>query len=349
VFALAGVANASWYDDYDAGVKAARVGNWNVVIQKMNAAIAAKPKESNRERTYGAIFINYHPYYYRGVAQMNLGRYEQAISDLETAMGPGELDMGTIDTLIKQAKEKQADARTPAPVPSTPQPQPQPVPTTPTRPTIDPGLRSRAQAEIDEAERKMGAAQARRAGGAPTFAQGLSAIADANNRLASARTNEDMNGVIAAAKNAGLFFDAAQAPAIIPAPVPTTPGTTPGTRPGTQPIQPPPGTRPTGAGETILAEYQVQLRRALENYFAGEFEEASKDFKTLSVAMPNNAWIWAFLGASQYSLYAFETEESYRVAAMEAFRKARSLRTWQNGLPERYFSRRIRNVFNNAG
>jgi tetratricopeptide (TPR) repeat protein len=343
VFALAaGVANASWYDDYEAGVKAARAGNWNVVVQKMSAAISAKPKENNRERTYGAIFINYHPYYYRGVANMQLGRYDQAISDLETTTGPGEFDMGSIDTLITQAKEKQADARSPAPSPPSPVPQPQP--TTPTRPTIDPGMRSRAQAEIDEAERKMGAAQARRAGSAPTFSQGLSAIAEANNRLASARTNEDLNGVIATAKNAGLFFDAAQAPAIIPTPVPTTPATRPGTPP---PLTP--GTRPAGAGEAILAEYQTQLRRALQNYFAGEFEEASKDFKELSEAMPRNAWIWAFLGASQYSLYAFEIEDQYRVAAMESFRKARSLRTWQGGLPERYFSRRIRNVFNGAG
>ncbi|HKO59453.1 MAG TPA: hypothetical protein VJ276_26530 [Thermoanaerobaculia bacterium] len=65
--------------------------------------------------------------------------------------------------------------------------------------------------------------------------------------------------------------------------------------------------------------------------------------------MPSNAWIWAFLGASQYSLYAFEADESYRTAAMASFRKAKQLRKWNGGLPDKYFSKRIRAVFANAG
>src|SRR6187399_2029157 len=87
--AAAGVANASWYDDYEAGVKAARAGNWSVVVDKMTKAIAGNAKEDNKARTYGAIFINYHPYYYRGVAYTNLGKYDQAISDLEKTSGAG--------------------------------------------------------------------------------------------------------------------------------------------------------------------------------------------------------------------------------------------------------------------
>ncbi|MGA8810226.1 MAG: hypothetical protein WB973_20335, partial [Thermoanaerobaculia bacterium] len=64
---------ASWYDDYDDGLKAARSGQWSTVISKMTAAINGNPKENDKARSYGAIFINYHPYYYRGVAYLNTG------------------------------------------------------------------------------------------------------------------------------------------------------------------------------------------------------------------------------------------------------------------------------------
>ena len=47
----AGAALASWYDDYDAGVAAAKKGNWQVVVQKMNAAIKGNGKEDNKART----------------------------------------------------------------------------------------------------------------------------------------------------------------------------------------------------------------------------------------------------------------------------------------------------------
>jgi len=37
--------------------------------------------------------------------------------------------------------------------------------------------------------------------------------------------------------------------------------------------------------------------------------------------------------------------ESYKDAAMVSFRKARTYGKWKNGLPDKYFSRRIRNAF----
>ena len=65
--------------------------------------------------------------------------------------------------------------------------------------------------------------------------------------------------------------------------------------------------------------------------------------------MPKNGWIYAFLGASQYSQYAFEADEKYKAAAMDSFRKAKQYGKWKNGLPEKYFSKRIRRVFASAG
>src|SRR5437867_926681 len=122
IFFAATAAFASWYDDYDAGLDAVRKGQWQAVIQKMTAAISGNPKENDKARTYGAIFINYHPYYYRAVANLNLGRYEQAVSDFEKTSGPGPEDLGSIDTLMQKAKAKLT-----APVTPEPQPQPQPV------------------------------------------------------------------------------------------------------------------------------------------------------------------------------------------------------------------------------
>ncbi|HKS24458.1 MAG TPA: tetratricopeptide repeat protein, partial [Thermoanaerobaculia bacterium] len=161
-FFIATTAMASWYDDYDAGVNAARKGQWNVVIQKMTAAIAGNPKENDKARTYGAIFISYHPYYYRGIAYYNTGKYEQAIADLERAEGIGEENLGPIEQNMGRAKQKLAAANAPepqppAPQPVVPQPQPRPVvpapqPVQPAAPTIDPALRQQASAALNEAK-----------------------------------------------------------------------------------------------------------------------------------------------------------------------------------------------------
>jgi hypothetical protein len=114
---------ASWYDDYDAGIKAIRNGDWGTAIAKMTAAINASPRENDKARTYGATFINYHPYYYRGVAELNAGRYQAALDDFEKTSGPGEIDLGSIETLVQRIKNKMESA---SPAPPTPQPNIQP-------------------------------------------------------------------------------------------------------------------------------------------------------------------------------------------------------------------------------
>lgn len=338
----AGVALASWYDDYDAGIAAAKKGNWQVVVQKMTAAIKGNGKEDNKARTYGAIFISYHPYYYRGIANLNLGNYEQAVSDLEKASGPGEVDLGSIETQMQRAKTKLEAASTPEPQPPAPAPVPQPrvvpppvplpvpVPApVPVTPSIDPSLRQRVTAAIGDARQRLAAAQKRKATTAPQYNQAVQSIADATLRANTAKTNDDLNAALGMAEVAQTYADAAQPPNV-PAPVVTP-------------------TRPSAATEAILADTRARLRRALSNYFAGEFEDATRDFQKLSAEMPSNAWIWAFLGASQYSQYAFEADDAYKDAALQSFRKAKRLRTWKDGLPQKYFSKRIRRVFESAG
>ncbi|HEX9460897.1 MAG TPA: tetratricopeptide repeat protein [Thermoanaerobaculia bacterium] len=337
----ASAALASWYDDYDAGVAAARNGQWSAVIQKMSAAIKANGKENDKAREYGTIFINYHPYYYRGVAYLNTGKYEQAVADFEQSSGPGEENLGSIETLMARAKTKLAQATAPAPQPE-PQPQPvaptprtvvpapAPMPVQPAAPAIDPALRQRAIAAINQARMRIGAAQQRKAGNTPQYTQATQALTDAMTRNANPRSNDDLNAAIASAENAAAIADLAPAPGA-PAPQPTAIPT-----------------RPTQASALVLADSSRRVRDALESYFRGDFDEASTKFQRLSSEMPTNGWIWAFLGASQYSQYAFEADDNYKNQAMESFRKAKNLHRWNGGLPQRYFSKKIRKVFDSA-
>ncbi|HVS30217.1 MAG TPA: tetratricopeptide repeat protein [Thermoanaerobaculia bacterium] len=325
IAASIGIANASWYDDYDDGIKAARAGNWSVVIDKMTRAIAGNANENNRARTYGAIFINYHPYYYRGVAYLNTGKYQQAITDFEKTSGPGEFDMGPLGTLIGDAKRKLDEVNrppVPVPQPQPPVPVPVPVPVPPSGPVIDPVLRSQAQAAVNEARAALERARQRGATRATQYNSASSEFTAANTRQATARTNQDLREAIAKAENAVFLANSAQAPA-------------------PPPVQPP--------GGPDIPVWSNRVRQALESYFQGEFDAATDAFDQLTRErdLRGNAWIWAFLGASQYSQYAFNTDESYRAAANRAFQEARRLGFGRNGLPEKYFSRRIRDAFRN--
>jgi tetratricopeptide (TPR) repeat protein len=333
VFFAATAAFASWYDDYDAGLDAVRKGQWQTVIQKMTSAISGNRNESDKARTYGTIFVNYHPYYYRGVANLNLGHYEQAVADFEKTSGPGPEDLGSIDTLITKAKTKLAAASTPAtpePQPARPAPVPVPVPVQPAAPAIDSALRQQVANEIGNARARMTAAQQRKATAAPQFGQATQALADANTRNATAKSNDDLRAALASAQNAALMFDAAAAPSfatVTPAPAPVT------------------TSRPTAASTMVLGDTNRRVRSALQSYFNGDYEDATKAFKALTNDLPNNGWIYAFLGASQYSMYAFEIDESYKSQAMESFRLAKRYGKFKNGLPGKYFSKRIRRVF----
>lgn len=340
LLAIAGIASGSWYDDYDAGLKAVRAGNWNAVVTSMTAAIRQNGNEGNRVKTYGMDFRNYHPYYYRGVAYLNLGKYDQAVADLEKTSGPGPQDLGSIEALISRAKKESADS---APAPVTETTRPVPIPT-PTAPVVDPALRQRAGSALTTARGKISAAQQRKATGTQQYANAMSMLTDATTRNATAKTNDDYNAIIQLAENAGDLADLATAPAVatMPTPSPVVPTPTP----TTSPVIP----KSTAATDIVLQDAKRQLRRALENYFAGEFENATRDFEALTQKLPDNAWIWAFLGASQYSQYAFEADASYKTAAERSFREAKRLRRWgKDGLPSRYFSKRIRRVFDTAG
>ena len=341
VWLAAGVAAAAeWYDNYDEGIAAVRKGQWQTVVQKMSAAIGAKSQENDKLRTYGTQFYNYHPYYYRAVAYLNLGQYEKAITDLQQTSGPGEENLGSIDTLMQRAKTKLAQASAPEPQPAAPQPQPaapQPQPRVvpapqPAAPAISPAMRQQATAAINEADQARTKAQSRNAGSSPAFTQAMNQFADARTKAATPKSDDDLSAAIASANNAKMFFDSATGPTAVAT-----------TRPK---LQPP--TKVTSATNLTMRPTNERVRTALETYFRGDFGAAEQAFSQLTRELPSNGWIYAFLGASQYSLYAFELDDNYKTKAMESFKKAKQLHFRNGDLPSRYFSRRIRKVFKDA-
>jgi len=282
-----------------------------------------------------------------------LGAAVAVILPLQVQAGPDNDEQAKMRAALRQKMEElnTPKAETPVAPPVTPapaEPAPKPSPTVvvapqtqvvpvpvpvPTGPSIDPALRQQVSSAINGANQSLAGARDRKAGSTAEYQKAMSALADANQRAATAKNNEDLQAALASANNAKLFADSALGPTpTIPKPVPT----------------PTPITRPDVATTVVLGDTAKRLHRALESYFSGEFGDAAMQFSTLAQEMPRNGWIWAFLGASQFSQYAFEADESYKAAAIKSFRKAKQFRSWKGGLPQKYFSRRIRTAFEGA-
>ncbi|HUF18737.1 MAG TPA: hypothetical protein VMS12_11905 [Thermoanaerobaculia bacterium] len=334
--------SAAWHDDYDAGLAAAKRGDWPTVITRMNAALRQKSSEG-RERTYGNIFIEYRPYYYRGVAHFERGDFAAAKADFLRTKGPGAQNFGTTDSFL--LKIAAATASTPTPTPTPPPPPtptvtvtprvidtPQrPTPPTPTptppiiidtprtpTPTSEPTsvriareaaekLLVRADAAEKAAKERARSPQARQQLALGTKELQLARSLQRSAQR-SAKSAADWTRVGDAAEGARLQFE------VIPAGDP-------------------------------MEEMRRRVRGALDSYFSGRFTEASTQLINLTRENPSNGFLWAFLGASRYSEYYIDGERNaaLRQASENAFRQARL-----NGMTElspAYFSPRIRRFF----
>lgn len=339
-----------FFDSYKEGIDAVRQKNWQVVVQKMTEAIGKNPREGKATRTYGNIFIAYHPYYYRGIAYFSLSEFEKAISDLQRATGAGEVDLGSVSSFITRAEtrlavEAQAAPVRPLPVQQEPvreppqqaplvQPPVQEPPQRPQpqRPLIDPAItaaRNRAETLITRAEQAQ--LEARRAR-AETYAsseyeQAQRLLLEAKTRSASAERALEWKQAGDIADRAGRTFGLAVTRAQMQLSSRQS--------------------MPATAADDLVADTKAQVRRALEHYFHGQFRESAREFEALTQkSQSENAMIWAFLGASQYYMYYLEGESNReaRRAAEQAFRKARTLRA-NLQLEPRYFSPRVREFY----
>jgi tetratricopeptide (TPR) repeat protein len=336
-----------WWVAYEEGVKAARAGNWDAVVRNMNDAISGNGSENNKARPYGTIFVNYHPYYYRGVANFKLGNYREAIADLKKSSGPGAYDAGSISDLIERANDKLSG---PPPTTTRENPPPPPPPTNtsrdvqipnttttrPTLPTTSPAeaaaqqARSRAEGMLKQAE---GRAKSAIKAGAPrydsaNFNKGESIYNNAVAARASARSAEDWNHVADLADQATRTYDVAMTAARIAA--------------------------VNGQGkidqavDQALAGIRVPLKEALRDYFGGRFSRSASSFKKLTAGVgADYPLLWAFQGAALYYDYYLDgsSNGAKRAEATAAFRRAKALNPKMRSLPAKYFSPRVRRFY----
>lgn len=320
-----------WKDDYKAGVKAAQSENWRLVIEKMTAAIAARPNENPRERDYGAVFIKYHPYYYRGVAHFNLKNYKQAAEDLKKAKGVGDVSLGALETMLDRAETRLADAGPPdntttttTTIATTTNRDPDPLP-----PPVDPAVRSAAEQRIAAAQARRTEAQREEANTfvAADYNGANAKLSEALGEQANADSTADWRRVDALADTAARLFDVAIQNAKI--------------------VKDRRIIDPNKAAEAALAQTRKSVREALEAYFDGNFRQAESRLNALvTTEQKSNAMLWAFLGAARYySWYLNGAEnETERRSAETAFREAKRLRR-SLVLDDDYFSPKVRSFY----
>jgi len=330
------VSAKEFHESYEEGLKAARGGDWNTVVQKMTEAIAKKPGEGKKVKFYGVVFRPYFPFYYRGVAYLKLNRLAEAAADLQKATGVGELDLGSVESNLEKTKAGSGSVTPPTTTRGTVIPPVDPPTTThPVVPHVDPAIglnRSRAESMLRDADRRMAQARAEKGEtfAAKDFASGQQLLIDARRRAAGAESAAEWNEVFTTADRSKRAFDLAISTAEMHA---SSINTAPGS-----------------AAEDALAPVKNRLKRALDDYFTGNFQDSSRELEKLTREQPRNAMIWAFLGASQYSVWYLSGEENPepRRAAENAFRQA--LKEKPNlQLDSRYFSPRIRKFFVGIG
>lgn len=331
-------ASADWYKSYNDGLKAASAENWSLVVEKMTEAMKEKPQEDARARPSGTIFVKYHPYYYRGIANFHLGNFEEAIRDLDRAKGVGSVSLGSIDGFQSRAQTQLAQQR--PSTPTTTQVAERPTPTVPTQtaaptttqaaaPAGDPNLgptRSRAREALTEARAKLREAQGANAGSIAEFRQAQSLLNDAEKRAGEADTANDWSAVANAAERASITFERAISKAQVAV------------------VRPTPSGPSTAATEEALAQLRREIRSGVQAYFTGDFSKSVSVFDRLAKKERDNPLLWAFLGASHFYTWYLngQTDEVQKQAAIDAFRNAKrdNLR-----LNERYFPRRVRNFY----
>jgi tetratricopeptide (TPR) repeat protein len=147
----AGIVEAEWYKDYEAGLELMKKGRYTEAVPKLQAAIADKNAEGIHIKFYGMKFDDYLPHYYLGKAYFFLKNYESALRELEISSSQGAIqreknlfqNLTELKTLsIAQLRttqtptppviaQKKPEPAPPKQEPAQPQPQPQPDPPSP--------------------------------------------------------------------------------------------------------------------------------------------------------------------------------------------------------------------------
>lgn len=76
----------NWWNYYQRGTTYAEGGCCQEAIRDFQAAIAQRPQDAHRARTFGLRFIPYFPHRELGIVYYHMGRDQQAIRELETSL-----------------------------------------------------------------------------------------------------------------------------------------------------------------------------------------------------------------------------------------------------------------------
>ncbi|HEX9658589.1 MAG TPA: hypothetical protein VGB89_16910 [Bacteroidota bacterium] len=80
-----------WYAVYEKALQAQADGKWRESIMLLKEAVTLRPDPKSKARTYGLRFINYLPYYYMGIAHINLDEKQEALRSFQKETEKSEI------------------------------------------------------------------------------------------------------------------------------------------------------------------------------------------------------------------------------------------------------------------
>ncbi len=84
-------ASGPWYAVYERALQAQAEGKWQESINLLKEAATLRPDSKSKARTYGLRFINYLPYYYMGIAYINLDKKQDALRSFQQEAEKSEI------------------------------------------------------------------------------------------------------------------------------------------------------------------------------------------------------------------------------------------------------------------
>ncbi len=136
-----------WNESYEKGQAALREQRYREAVAFFTDAIEQKPDSRANARTYGVRFIDYFPYFYRGLAHAHLGETGPALADFQKEDRIGEVYSGKQDTRAGELLRERLDAfqksaaRSTTSADAARRQNPEPAARTGVSPSMAPGLR----------------------------------------------------------------------------------------------------------------------------------------------------------------------------------------------------------------
>ncbi|WP_089935344.1 tetratricopeptide repeat protein [Candidatus Entotheonella palauensis] len=76
----------NWWNYYQRGTDYVEHECWREAVKDFQAAIAQRPRDAHRARTFGLRFVDYFPHRELGIVYYHLGQYPEAVRELEMSL-----------------------------------------------------------------------------------------------------------------------------------------------------------------------------------------------------------------------------------------------------------------------